>query len=193
MLWGDIARGGEAFRGASVLNWAVHAEWVVELRYVPQLRALVSCSGDAKCALAIGDVIPPANPPPKSIKTVFHAVAPAAPGKLRTNPDQHSFSIRSGARTFDYSVAHNLVITGGLDRVLRLWNPYVTAQPTGECRGHYFPVQMIQVHDPTHRIFSLDTSGTVKVRMSRKRKKKKRKKKGGGGKSNTEEDHENGL
>ena len=31
----------------------------------------------------------------------------------------------------------------------------MTAQPTGECRGHYFPIHMIAVNDETHRIFSL--------------------------------------
>jgi hypothetical protein len=45
----------------------------------------------------------------------------------------------------------------------QLWNPHVTTHPTGECRGHYFPIQYLAVAEETNRLFSLDAGGTIKV------------------------------
>ena len=48
------------------------------------------------------------------------------PSRQRTAADQRIFKIPKGVHTFDYSVDYNVVVTGGLDQVMRVWNPYMT-------------------------------------------------------------------
>ena len=43
----------------------------------------------------------------------------------RAAGDQTVFTIYKGVKTFDLSKKHNLLVTGGMDRLLRMWNPYV--------------------------------------------------------------------
>ncbi len=44
----------------------------------------------------------------------------AVPGKLRTNDAQRSIDIPGGVRTFDVSQTCNVIVTGGLDKVIRV-------------------------------------------------------------------------
>lgn len=48
------------------------------------------------------------------------------PTRQRTAADQRVFRIPKGVHSFDYSVKYNVVVTGGLDQVVRVWNPYMT-------------------------------------------------------------------
>lgn len=43
----------------------------------------------------------------------------------RAAGDHTVFSIYKGAKTFDLCKELNLLITGGMDRLIRMWNPYV--------------------------------------------------------------------
>lgn len=43
-----------------------------------------------------------------------------AHGQQRVNPNQLTFSVPSGVKTFDYSITHNVVVTGGLDKLIRV-------------------------------------------------------------------------
>lgn len=47
------------------------------------------------------------------------------PPQPRAPCEQTVFPVYKGVMTFDLSKQHNLLVTGGMDRVLRLWNPYV--------------------------------------------------------------------
>ena len=51
------------------------------------------------------------------------------PSRQRTSADQRVFKIPKGVHSFDYSVEYNVVVTGGLDQVVRVWNPYMTRYP----------------------------------------------------------------
>jgi hypothetical protein len=46
--------------------------------------------------------------------------ADAVPGKLRVNDAQRSIDIPGGVRTFDVSQACNIIVTGGLDKIIRV-------------------------------------------------------------------------
>lgn len=43
--------------------------------------------------------------------------------QLRASCDQRVFSIPKGVRTFDLCRKHSLLVTAGMDRLIRLWNP----------------------------------------------------------------------
>uniref|UniRef100_H2Z5G4 Uncharacterized protein n=1 Tax=Ciona savignyi TaxID=51511 RepID=H2Z5G4_CIOSA len=55
------------------------------------------------------------------------------------------------------------IIHVGMDRILRLWNPYVPHKPTGLLRGHASPIIYIAISEEDRRIFSVSTDKCVKV------------------------------
>ena len=48
------------------------------------------------------------------------------------------FKVNKGVNSFEYSSQWNVIVTGGLDRLLRMWNPYVTTTPTAVRDGIHF-------------------------------------------------------
>lgn len=44
--------------------------------------------------------------------------------QLRASHDQTAFSINKGVKTFDLCGKHSVLVTGGLDRLVRMWNPH---------------------------------------------------------------------
>ena len=45
--------------------------------------------------------------------------------KQRLETDQSVFKVYKGVKCFDFSKDKNIIVTGGMDRIVRLWNPYV--------------------------------------------------------------------
>lgn len=43
--------------------------------------------------------------------------------QLRAPCDQRVFTVHKGVKTFDLCWQHSLLVTGGLDRLVRMWNP----------------------------------------------------------------------
>lgn len=82
---------------------------------------------------------------------------------LRRNPNQTVFHINKGVRCLTYSGKANVVITGGLDRVVRLWNPYVNLRPSGTLQGHGAPIEHVCVQDTCDRVFSYASDHELRV------------------------------
>ncbi|KAM5147009.1 cilia- and flagella-associated protein 337-like [Callospermophilus lateralis] len=57
----------------------------------------------------------------------------------------------------------NLLLTGGLDQVIRVWNPHLPGKPTGLLRSHTAPVMYIHLSSEDNKIFSMSTDNTVKI------------------------------
>jgi WD40 repeat protein len=83
--------------------------------------------------------------------------------RTRSDADQNVFRIYKGVKTFDFSKSKNVIITGGMDRILRIWNPYVTAKPTGTLRGHNAPITYLRITEEEDRIYSVSMDRCVKV------------------------------
>ncbi|PFX29987.1 WD repeat-containing protein on Y chromosome [Stylophora pistillata] len=64
------------------------------------------------------------------------------------------FRIRKGITSFDYCKEWNVIVTGGLDHYVRLWNPYVTAKATSVLKGHSSAVTHILVNSDKGEIIS---------------------------------------
>ena len=47
--------------------------------------------------------------------------------KTRQSSDQSVFQIYKVVKCFDFCKDRNVIVTGGMDRIVRLWNPYVNA------------------------------------------------------------------
>ena len=83
--------------------------------------------------------------------------------QTRCDADQTIFKVHKGVKTFDLSTAKNVLVTGGMDRVVRLWNPYLPSRPVARLRGHNAPVFLVKIAAEDNRIFSISTDKTVLV------------------------------
>lgn len=59
-----------------------------------------------------------------------------------------------GVTCFDFSKPLNLLVTGGMDHKVRLWNQYVTSQPIVVLHEHSMIVQDVAIYEPLGQIFS---------------------------------------
>nr|CAI9712397.1 unnamed protein product [Rangifer tarandus platyrhynchus] len=50
-----------------------------------------------------------------------------------------------------------------MDRIIRVWNPYLPGKPTGMLRSHTAPVIYIHVSAEDNKIFSMPTDNTIKI------------------------------
>lgn len=50
----------------------------------------------------------------------------AIPARSRMQSDQKIFKVSKGVAMFDYSDKHKVIATGGMDQIVRVWNPFVT-------------------------------------------------------------------
>lgn len=83
--------------------------------------------------------------------------------QIRCDADQTIFKIHKGVKTFDLCTAKNVLVTGGMDRVIRIWNPYLPARPVARLRGHNAPVFLVKIAVEDNRLFSISADKTVLV------------------------------
>nr|XP_012420015.1 PREDICTED: WD repeat-containing protein 49-like [Odobenus rosmarus divergens] len=81
----------------------------------------------------------------------------------RTECDQTVFRICKGVKAFSFCKRKNLPLTGGMDRIIPGWNPYLPGKPTGMLKSHTAPVIYIHVSAEDNKIFSMSTDNTIKV------------------------------
>ncbi|KAM5288019.1 cilia- and flagella-associated protein 337-like [Ctenodactylus gundi] len=81
----------------------------------------------------------------------------------RAECDQTVFRISKGVKAFSYCRKRSLLLTGGMDRIIRVWNPYLPGKPTGMLRSHTAPVIYIHASSEDNKIFSMSTDNTVKI------------------------------
>ncbi|XP_015760745.1 PREDICTED: WD repeat-containing protein on Y chromosome-like [Acropora digitifera] len=148
--------------------WIVHEDWVSQLKYYHSLRAVISCSNHPDTALVIGQTmgsthiesqLQPTGASKKAQNSTIRDLQP----RPRLDADQTVFRVYKGVKTFDFCKEKNVIVTGGMDRLVRLWNPYVPSKPTGLLRGHIAPIFHLFICAEDDRIFSVSTDKTVKV------------------------------
>ncbi len=62
------------------------------------------------------------------------------------------FPVRKGVCTFDYSKSNNIIVTGGKDAIVRVWNPYVPSKPVIILQGHKSAITYVIVHDAQEQV-----------------------------------------
>ncbi|XP_067102784.1 cilia- and flagella-associated protein 337 [Osmerus mordax] len=150
--------------------WKVHEDWVTKVKYFQNIRAVVSTSNHEGSALVIGCVLPSTNieRQMREIREVCReGKAKKVLGNCTPQPraagDQTVFTIYKGVKTFDLSKKHNLLVTGGMDRLLRMWNPYVPGKPTGILKGHSAPIFYLCIVSEENRILSVSMDNVAKI------------------------------
>ncbi|XP_066576271.1 cilia- and flagella-associated protein 337-like [Amia ocellicauda] len=157
-------------RQVSCIRWKVHNDWVTQIKYVHSIQSVISSSNDEHAALVIGSV--------KGSKTVLQrlkdmsergsvrsslcAQAASSPPR-RLSSDESVFRAYKGVKAFDFCKQRNLLVSGGLDRTIRLWNPYIPGWPTGVMQGHNAPISFLYLCSEENRIYSVSTDNNVMV------------------------------
>lgn len=58
-----------------------------------------------------------------------------------------------------------VLLMPGMDRIVRIWNPYVTSKPTGMLRGHSAPICYLFIAEEENRVFSISTDRCIRVKI----------------------------
>ncbi|XP_076002332.1 cilia- and flagella-associated protein 337 [Genypterus blacodes] len=152
------------------VQWKIHQDWVTQVKYFPSFRAVVSSSNEDASSLVMGCLLPLTNVD-QQLREIKEACYEGKTKKIqlswtpqhRASRDQTVFSNYKGVKTFDLSEKHSLLVTGGLDRLIRMWNPYFPGKPTGILKGHAAPIFYLCISSDDNQIFSVSTDNTVKI------------------------------
>ncbi|EPY80565.1 hypothetical protein CB1_000818027 [Camelus ferus] len=68
-----------------------------------------------------------------------------------------------GANAFCYCVKTNVIVTGGDDKVLRLWHPSISTKPVGKLVGHTFSITDIVTNEKDQHVISLSSAKVFRV------------------------------
>lgn len=73
----------------------------------------------------------------------------------RAEGDQTVFRVHKGVKTFAFSKKSNLIVTGGMDRIIRMWNPYMPGYGIISLLQHFFAgcVMIRQALCPFHSLY----------------------------------------
>ncbi|XP_006868644.1 PREDICTED: WD repeat-containing protein 64 [Chrysochloris asiatica] len=113
----------------------LHNDWVMKIKYISALNCFGSCSLDSVHSLVLD-----------SLK------------RLEDNLPVREFSMPRGANTFCYCIKANVIVTGGDDKVLRLWHPNISTKPVGKLVGHMFSITEIVTNEKDQHVISLSSA-----------------------------------
>uniref|UniRef100_A0A1I8PB56 WD repeat-containing protein on Y chromosome n=1 Tax=Stomoxys calcitrans TaxID=35570 RepID=A0A1I8PB56_STOCA len=86
------------------------------------------------------------------------------PGLIVANGDERTkFIIQAGVTTFYVDEKNNMVITGGPDFFVRLWDIYIPAKPLRVLEGHNSGIVMVFAQPDEKKVFSVDFRKVIKV------------------------------
>ncbi|KAK3091806.1 hypothetical protein FSP39_022754 [Pinctada imbricata] len=115
----------------------LHENWVTQILYMPSLNMFASCSQTSDTSMYVGDLMK------KKMSSYF--------------------KVNKGLLTFDYCPDNNVLVTGGMDYLIRIWNPYVNSKPVVVLKGHTKPINHVIINSPRNQIISVDKGKNIKV------------------------------
>lgn len=132
----EVIRG--FFIGARAYKFnRVHDDWVSQIGYIPELDCVVSCCQSTNNSLYLADI------EKKKISSVF--------------------KVNKGILSFDYCPHNNIIVTGGMDYLVRVWNPYVNSKAIVVLKGHSKPITHVIINSSKNQIFSIDKGKSIRV------------------------------
>ncbi|KAJ3105690.1 WD40 repeat domain 95 [Phlyctochytrium planicorne] len=100
------------------------------------MNSFVSCASENTKSLVIGDL---------ERKTVRYIHVP------------------KGIKCFDFCRRPSFLVTGGRDKIIRLWNPYVLSKPAGSLHGHNTAITTLIVNHEDSQLISLSEDKAIKI------------------------------
>ncbi|XP_015281661.1 PREDICTED: EF-hand calcium-binding domain-containing protein 8 [Gekko japonicus] len=120
---------------------ALHEDWCQQIMFIPQLNLVASCTPADKTAMVLTSL-------------PLHNV-----GKTQSAV----IVLKKGILCFDYSSEMNILVTGGYDPLIRIWNPYVTSSPITQLKGHTTAVTHIIVNKQRNTIVSISRDKNIRI------------------------------
>ncbi|XP_076748719.1 WD repeat-containing protein WDY [Xylocopa sonorina] len=125
-------------KGMKVLEFKhVHSDWVTQVAYCGSLRAFMSSSRCCNCSLLFSDLTGARIP--------------------------YKFKVNMGITCFTFCEEAQLLVTGGPDCIVRVWNPFVTRRPNSTFQGHRTAICALVVQNAGKRVYSLSKDRCIKV------------------------------
>ena len=82
---------------------------------------------------------------------------------FKKNRINRQVAINKGLNTFCYCSRANLIATGGVDKVIRLYNPLVVNKTCGKLIGHQFTLVDIVCNEEDQHLISLSSERVFRV------------------------------
>ncbi|XP_046579795.1 WD repeat-containing protein 64-like [Haliotis rubra] len=122
----------------------LHDDWVLKVKYFPDLRCFASCSPCSTNSFFLEELDRLNNHDTEEVRGV---------------------SIPKGVNCFNYCTRANIIATGGVDKIIRVWHPHIFSRPTGKCKllGHLFTIIEIACNERDQHIISLSTARVFRV------------------------------
>nr|CAD7572926.1 unnamed protein product [Timema californicum] len=115
----------------------IHSDWVCQVSYYSSLHSFLSCAICPENSLYMRD-----DTGTKS---------------------QYTFRSSSGISCFNFSEESHLLVTGGPDCIVRVWNIFVSSKANCVFHGHHAAICHIVLQDAGQMIFSLSKDRCIKV------------------------------
>ncbi|RVE65004.1 hypothetical protein OJAV_G00132040 [Oryzias javanicus] len=152
------------------VRWKVHCDWVTKVKYFHSFEVVASSSNEESSSLVLGRLWPLTDSA-KRLQEIREApglgrsrkVKTSAPPQARAPCDQTVFTICKGVKDFDLCLKHKLLVTGGMDRLIRLWHPHFSGKPTGVLKGHSTPIIFLRISSKDSQIVSVSVDCIVKI------------------------------
>jgi WD40 repeat protein len=115
----------------------IHGDAVRQVMYCPPLQLVFSCSKDEATSMFLGD--------------------------FERRTEGSYLVVKRGINTFDYCKKLNVLITGGYDAVVRVWNPYITTKPVITLSGHKSPILHVLVNSTDENVISIAENKDIRI------------------------------
>ncbi|XP_009327487.1 PREDICTED: WD repeat-containing protein 64, partial [Pygoscelis adeliae] len=124
----------------NIVKRKLHDDWVVKVKYISDLNCFGSCSSDSIHSFVLDDI-----------------------KRLEDNLPVKEFSVPRGVNAFTYCGKAKVIVTGGHDKLLRLWHPAINSRPTGKLSGHRHSVMEIVTNEKDQHVISLSSAKIFRV------------------------------
>ncbi|XP_072501621.1 cilia- and flagella-associated protein 337-like isoform X10 [Notamacropus eugenii] len=114
----------------------IHQDSISQIQYVPEDLCITS-SGNSQASLVIMD--------------------------MDQKRKAYTWKIKRGIKCFDFSKSLNLLVSGGVDCCVRVWNRFVPSLPTAMLRGHSLPILGLAIQEQNGQIFSYSKDTVLKI------------------------------